>query len=431
MDSLASRLLTGISILFLNANLAIMASADEHQLISRPSLLINNPAVTTPLRRILERPDFEGLEVNVTDLEGRLLSRDALSSRLLEDRVYNLADSSQSETQVIVRPAGTVSMNLTIEPIKLPGGVAVTRFDENDSAVAEGWFQPTLKASPIPAVWHDELNRYKMRLSLGLRGENLPQNAMLQQPVTVQFGFRGLVAEPFDAVTLERVGIENEQQLEFLFLPTTGEPVLELRSSITDIDFPINAPSRIDVRPVRESMTGLGLDEVIVRVFRLHPDGTTETGHDDQPVTVQVATGSAVPEPSTFRLTNGEAQFTLRSRGLEDVSVRVTAGPLSDTLTIQQRFPIWPVLAALVGGAIGGYVRRFSKQAPAGSRSARIAEGLVVAIVAYVAGVLGVGYLALPAFVVSTEAGAFLTGALTGFAGVTVIEAIGQRRLRP
>ena len=85
------------------------------------------------------------------------------------------------------------------------------------------------------------------------------------------------------------------------------------------------------------------------------------------------------------------------------------------------------MLAALIGGAVGGFSRRFSRNASGGTGLARIAEGLAVAIIAYVAGVLGVGYLGLPVAVVSTEAGAFLTGALTGFAGVTVIELLSKR----
>ncbi|GGX40101.1 hypothetical protein [Saccharospirillum salsuginis] len=430
METVAWRLLPGFIIAILPALFSVPASAEESTLINRPSLAIDNPAVATQLQQIIERPDFEGLEVNITDFQGRTISREALSPRLQNDGTYSLADRTRPETQVIVRPAETVSLKLTREAVDLPGGVAVTRFDGADSSVSEGWFQPTLEASPTPAVWQDDLNRYKMRLSLGLRGENLPENAALQQPVTVQFGFRGLIAEPFDAVTLERAGIENEKHLDFLFLPTTEQPVLELRSAITDIDFPLDAMPRIELRPVRDAMTGLGLDEVLVRVLRLRPDGSTATTTGRQTATVEVTSGTAVPDPSTLTLEDGEAQFTLRSRGMTDATVRVTAGPLSDTLTIRQQWPIGPVLAALFGGALGGYSRRFSKQATSGSGGARIAEGLAVAIIAYVAGVLGVGYLALPVFVVSTEAGAFLTGALTGFVGVTVIETLSKRLAR-
>jgi len=430
VETVAWRFLSGIVLATLPALVPVAALAEDSLQIERPSLVLENPAVTSQLRQIIERSDFEGLDVTIRDFEGRTLTRDALTPRLQNDGSYSLGDQARPVTQVIVRPAETVSLNLTREPIDLPGGVAVTRVDDAGSSVSEGWFQPTLEASPTPAVWEDELNRYKMRLSLGLRGDNLPENAALQQPVTVRFGFRGLIAEPFEAVTLLRAGIEHEKHFDFLFLPTTEQPILELRSAITDIDFPLNAMPRIELRPVRDSMTGLGLDEVIVRVLRLKPDGSKATTADRQTVTVEVTSGTAVPNPSTISLEGGEGQFVLRSRGLEDATLRVTAGPLSDTLTIRQQWPIGPVLAALIGGALGGYSRRFRKRTTSASSSARIAEGLVVAVIAYVAGVLGVGYLALPVFVVSTEAGAFLTGALTGFAGVTVIEALSKRLTR-
>jgi hypothetical protein len=318
-------------------------------------------------------------------------------------------------------------VTLKSEPTDLPGGVATARTGEPE---AGGWFQPTLAASPTPAIWDEDLNRYRMRLSLGLRGDNLPANATLQQPVTVQFGFRGLIADPFDAVILEQSGIENEIHLEFLFLPTDGQPVLELRSTITDIDYPIEAMPRIELRPVQESITGLGLEDVLVRVLHLQPDGTASSAANSQIATIEVTAGSAVPDPSVLNLQGGSAQFTLRSRGLDDTQIRVTAGALSDTLTIRQQFPTGPLIAALIGGALGGFSRRFRRQATANSSIARITEGLVVAIIAYVAGVLGVGYLGLPVAVVSTEAGAFLTGALTGFVGVTVIEALSKRLTR-
>ena len=244
-----------------------------------------------------------------------------------------------------------------------------------------------------------------------------------------------------DAATLETLGeivatllaeqqqppsdfLPLEQHLEFLFLPTTEQPVLELRSAITDIDYPIEAMPRIALRPVNDSMVGLGLGETQVRVVRLQPDGTEANVLTNQRATVEVTSGGAIPEPSLLNFQAGDTHFTLHSRGLEDVTVRVTAGAHSDTVTIPQRFPTTPVLAALLGGAIGGFSRRFSRGASGGSGVTRVAEGLAVAIIAYVAGVLGVGYLGIPAAVVGTEAGAFLTGALTGFAGKIIAEAV-------
>jgi UDP-N-acetyl-D-mannosaminuronate dehydrogenase len=56
-----------------------------------------------------------------------------------------------------------------------------------------------------------------------------------------------------------------------------------------------------------------------------------------------------------------------------------------------------------------------------------VLEGTVVGLVAFVAAVLGVGYLHLPAAIAATEAGAFLTSVLCGFVGVAVFTALIDR----
>lgn len=405
----------------------VPAQAEDTERFTGPALELNTTSSMIALQPMLQRRNFGDQPVKITDLDGRILSSIAQPTDRIITESLPFSDAVERDSQFIVRPTGTVSVTLANEPVDLPGGVAVKRGDDPG---AGGWFQPTLAASPTPAVWDDSLNRYRMRLSLGLRGDNLPANATLKQPITVQFGFRGLIADPFDAVTLEQSGIENEIHLEFLFLPTISQPVLELRSAITDIDYPIEAMPRLELRAVRESMVGLGLDEVEVRVLHLQPDGTEANPGNTQAATIEVTSGSAIPTPSRLDLQSGSTEFLLRSRGLDDAQIRVTAGALSDTLTIRQQFPTWPLVAALVGGALGGFSRRFRRHAVAKSTAARVTEGLVVAIIAYVAGVLGVGFLGLPVAVVSTEAGAFLTSALSGFVGVTVIETLSKRLSR-
>jgi hypothetical protein len=107
--------------------------------------------------------------------------------------------------------------------------------------------------------------------------------------------------------------------------------------------------------------------------------------------------------------------------------LQVSADGVVGHARVHQRFPTGTLAAALLGGALGGLARRFVKGARRSLTGRRIAEGLVVASIAFVAGVLGVGQLGLPAAVVATEAGAFLTGALTGFAGVSAIEALTKK----
>lgn len=140
--------------------MAITVPAEEARELSNQALTISAPAVTSQLQHLLERRDFGGREVEITDLQGRTLIRSTQSLELQSREALSILDASRVESQVIVRPAGTVLLRLTPEPMDLPGGVAVTRFDEATAAESEGWFQPTLEATPVLArysgvLWAD------------------------------------------------------------------------------------------------------------------------------------------------------------------------------------------------------------------------------------------------------------------------------------
>lgn len=375
------------------------------------------------LREILEERSLREDQIRITDFEGRDLTRELLRPPIADDQPARLA-----ERQVVVRPAELVSMRLPSERIDLPGGIAQVEESPRDPAVGDGWFHPTLFASPTPAVWDESQRRYTTRLSLGLRGENVSPGTDLSQPVTVKLGFRGLVADPITLITLHRAGVEHEKHVDFRFIPTTERPVLEMRSTIVDIDFEIEAMARMELHSERNHMTGLGLEKLRMNVLRLQPHGQVAVAADNRIATVAV-TGPAIADVSQIEFPAGSAaaSFMLQSRGLEDVTVRVSDGQYTASYTIEQRFPFGPLVAVLAGGALGGFARRFSSKAPSASTGARIGEGVVVALIAFVAGVLGVGYINLPPAVIATEAGAFLTGALTGLVGVTVIETLSRR----
>ncbi|QOC22732.1 hypothetical protein IC757_00760 [Wenzhouxiangella sp. AB-CW3] len=379
------------------------------------------------LRAILEDRGLSEEQVRVTDFEGQDRTPELLGPRVPGDVPPRLG-----ERQVVVRPAETISMRLPTERSDLPGGVAQIEDSGRDPETGDGWFHPSLFSSPIPAIWDDDLHQYTTRLSIGLRGENVPPGIELEQPVTVQLGFSGLTAEPIEQITLRRPGIEHERHLDFQFVPTTDQPTLKMRSSIVDVDFEIEAMPRIAILPESDSMTGLGLEEIQINVRRLKPHGDFAPASDDLLAAVTVS-GAATPDSSELNIEEGTVgtSFALRSSGLSDATIRVSDGQHTASRTIEQRFPIGPVLAALFGGAIGGFARRFMKKAPPITTGTRIVEGLIAAIVVYVASVLGAGYFnVLPPAIAATEAGAFLTGAASGFVGVAVFEAFRRNLVR-
>ena len=192
-----------------------------------------------------------------------------------------------------------------------------------------------------------------------------------------------------------------------------------MRSSITDTNVELQALPRLELRPMEAKILGFGLGAADILIEHVQPYGEPLPTAGKIVVGLEVS-GRAIPDPRdpSFAAGAADTMFRLRSAGLGTVSVRATAAGISGRTSVEQQFPASPLVSALIGGTLGSLARR-SSSAPARARPrARSLEGLLVAwTIAFVAGVLGVGYLGLPAAVVSTEAGAFLTGALTGFAG--------------
>ncbi|MBB3192369.1 hypothetical protein [Halomonas cerina] len=330
------------------------------------------------------------------------------------------------------------------ERLVLPGGLVVPDVAQTDetgkSVTGEGgaliasWIRLTLAPSPIPAIWHEETRAYHTDLSFGLRSPDSRRNAApLSHPVTVRMGFSGLEAlEAVPALTLEATGLAHEKTVSLRFLPRTPTPIVRVRSTLSDVDLEIEALPRLTVRPASSSLMGLGLAAQEVTIVQLAPHGVPLPAESPTDIDVTLHGGGHL-ESGRLQLAPdaSAASFSLRSRGLAPITVTAFAGGMRGSATIEQHFPWGPVIAALGGGALGGFARRFVKGARKRQAPRRLIEGVVVASIAYVAGVLGVGYLALPTAVVASEAGAFLTGALTGFLGVTVLEALSRQRARP
>lgn len=392
--------------------------------VEREAPFAARSATTIPIPPWIEGRQLAPADIRITNIDGSDLAAEP------EKRVQEgeLLVAVPEYRQFIVRPADVVTLPMTAQRIDLPGGVVQTPAADADTA---DWFRPTLMASPLPVTWNEARRLYSTRIFLGLRSGGELAGSSLDHPVTMRFGFRGMTAEPVPDITLEDAGIEHEQVIDLHFLPTTAEPVLELRSDIGDVDLQMDVMQRVELVPLRTSMPGFGLGTVGIDLVRMDPHGVLAPVSADTPVSIQVD-GSGTAEPNRMIIPGGEstAHFTLRSSGVGPVTVRVHAGGLSDSRTVSQTLPLMPLLAAILGGALGGYSRRFAKGATQQTAGLRILEGILVALVGYTAAVLGVGYVGLPPVIAATEAGAFLIGALTGFVGVMALEIL-TRRLGP
>jgi hypothetical protein len=233
-------------------------------------------------------------------------------------------------------------------------------------------------------------------------------------------------------ISIEAAGLENEKTVPLHFIPQSAKPTVLVRSSISEVNMELTALPRLVLQPDRSRILGLGLDEAIIAITRVEPDGRNSPVARDTPVTVTVEGRARVdPTPLLLASDNATTRLILRSSGLGTITIRASADGVGGATTMRQTFPVLPLIAACIGGALGGFARRYVKGARRKANGRRIIEGIVVSTVLFVAGVLGVGYLNLPQSIVGTEAGAFLTGALAGFLGVTAFELIAKKNSSP
>ncbi|MPY91186.1 MAG: hypothetical protein GEU99_25155 [Luteitalea sp.] len=389
------------------------------------------PTSPTGRRAVLEGWTGPVVNLRLFDLEGRDVTQE-VRPRDVQGRV---TFDTLPQRQLVAKTRTITSLALqTAEQMLLPGGIVVPRAERAGltSEARLSWLRLTLAASPMPVPWNATSGAYSTRLTFGLKPpDNGGEAITLERPVIVKLEFDGLTGPAVPPITIEAVGLEHEKTVELRFEPVRRDPKLLVRSTLSDVDLKIAALPRLDVRPVQRAVLGFGLASVNVTVSNVHPHGEVASVTTPTAIVLDVD-GRATPEPAALTLNPGEsrASFQLRSAGVGAVTVRATAGRSVGAAVIEQRFPWGPLVAALLGGSLGGYARRFVKGARRAAASRRVIEGVVVGLVAFVAAVLGVGYLQLPAPIVATEAGAFLTAVLCGFVGVAVLDALTKKRQR-
>jgi len=335
--------------------------------------------------------------------------------------------------QFVVKPNTISTLKAPAQgKITLPGGIVVPLVAAPDASTAPNgaWFRLTFAASPTPAPWDEKIDDYVTRLTFGLRRPpQIPETIGLERPVVVKLEYEGLTAAEVPPFTIEAPGLEHEKTIELHFQPSTPNPKLLVRSTLSDVNLELEALARLVVRPQRHELLGFGLESAPVVVESIEADGEPRPVARQTAVAIEIE-GDAECENGNVVFAAGAANatFHLRSAGVGLVTVSVAADGLRGRAVIQQVYPIGPLVAALFGAGLGGYARRFVKGARRSRALRRVIEGVIAGLVAFVAGVLGVGYLHLPPPIVATEAGAFLVSALAGFAGVSVLETLGAKK---
>lgn len=288
-----------------------------------------------------------------------------------------------------------------------------------------------------PVVWNSDKNAYEIIALIGVAQDaDETISGPLGQDARIKLSFDGIPAGPRE-LTINRLGLEGEKQVSFQFQKAFKEPsTLVVRSSIANEQiFTVPITPHVFLSAQHPSILGLGLSRTTVTVRPLDAMGRELKAFAGRDVDINVKGGVVLGDEELKFDENAKSAFQVASDTLGGITVIATTQSteqfFSGSLTIETRLP-WPqLLAAILGGLLGGGCRRFVKGARKQQTVRHLIEGTAVSIIAFVAGVLGVGWLNLPMVIVGTVGGAFLTGAISGFLGIIVLEQITAKVMPP
>lgn len=331
---------------------------------------------------------------------------------------------------VVVKPAEIPLENMRRGLQWLPGVCVVAPAGGGAKTV----FSTYADFPVVPVVWDTQADAYRFLGHIGIaRDGDAQTGGPIGRNATVKMNFVGVSGVAPVEVEVSTLGIDGETKVECTFVRTdVPNPTLVVRSSLSaEQPYALDVQPRVELTPRRNPILGLGLEEIVVVAECVQAHGAPVALSAASPITVACSSGRE-DGVDGLRVSSAEPQavFRFRSTWIGPArivaTVRTPSGAVLGSVSIQQDMPWAQLLTAVAGGALGGFTRRFIRGARKRQAQRRVLEGAIVGLVAFLAGVLGVGFFSIPSVIVATIAGAFLTGIFAGFTGVSLLEKLSR-----
>jgi hypothetical protein len=288
-----------------------------------------------------------------------------------------------------------------------------------------------------PIVWNPDRNAYSTTVSIGLQVAAGAEDARdLPKTIPVVLAGRGAYARTsVQSVEFERIG-SGAQSVEFICDRHGSEVALLTIVDGREEAHPaaiLATTARLKLRPTGDEMPAFGLGEVGLNLERIAEDGYPLLTGGAETATLSASGATLSAESLSFAPGESVASgVKVRSRRPGDAKVTASVGGREFETSIQTTWPWLLLFSSLLGGAIGGLVRR--KEAgddPADSTPGPATRALTGAVVGLVVVILILtGLVALqqvPSGAAGSAAGAFALALLAGFAGLPLLRAMASR----
>lgn len=214
--------------------------------------------------------------------------------------------------------------------------------------------------------------------------------------------------------------VKNERERQYL----------ELFAGQGNLRYPFRIPRRPGglVLEVTGSSTlpGFGLGTVTVAVHQLEEDGTPLV--TDEARNVQLSANGGGIDVTTVDIAPGASAATLQLRpsGIGQLELSASSGAhRSDPVRLTLEWPLLPIGALLLGGALGGLVSAFRPRQRRYTRR-RVVEGAVMGLLVTLVVLVVPGLASVTSGALSSELGLFVVSAIAGFAGVPLVDRVAR-----
>lgn len=288
-----------------------------------------------------------------------------------------------------------------------------------------------LRPAVVPLTWSDDAKAYTTELLIGYEFEDGRETA-LAAPKTVTFFAEGANARiQENRVTVERSGGSGYKRVQLFTGQVDGEthftaragPADELKSSVA-IQREIGG-IKLSLASTELPAFGVGSGELTVSLVAR--DGMPLPA----PRALEIQLSSRrLHQPATVVVDQGKstASADLRTAGYGADQIVAQSGAFRAELPVRLVFPVAAVVAACVGGALGGSARYLRNKGKRGALlTRRVLEGMLVGLILVGAAWAGLVGFELGTGILGTPFGAFVLAALSGYLGCVVLDRVANK----
>lgn len=385
------------------------------------NFLVTSAQVTRLKPRVYDNYIRSGSTVKIQTLEGERIKNTDTS---VVNNVQLPADKKniiRYENKIAVLDAASLQKFKEEEKTDLTNGevkVIPELHVEPASGQADATAYRIIFTSQQPLRYNDTLKKFSAKLAFLLMNESGNNTASIE-PVKIE-------VTSDEAMSIKPGSFE----INHLSIPSTNVELItdnvddSAKVKVITVSNPSGYITYLKVKPVlelssnRTKLQGLGIQQIPIAV-----SFSGSKSFDSVSVTFNPEKGTVSPNPLKMRY-NETATAYLRSEGIGKTVLVATASSIkSNPLPLTYTFP-WPfLLATILGGLAGTFIRQNTKGARKKITSKVILVGIVTGLIGAAAYyVLGINLLGLSFSAAFNEIAVFVISALFAYFGISIIK---------